>query len=463
MKNRPRIGLLPLYLELYDESMPDKLQGFSDFTDQLVHGFEDRNVEVVRADVSRLKPEFARAVSLFEDKDVDCVVTLHLAYSPSLESLDALADTKLPILILDTTMDTSFGPNVQPDRIMYNHGIHGVMDMASMLRRRGKPFRIVAGHIEESDVIERAAATVRAAYAARCLRETRALRVGRTFDGMGDFSVDETVLSRALGPVVDEIVVGDLLPRMGKVTKKEIEQEMALDHERFECEVPDEVHRRTTRVCLALRALLDEGDYGAFSMNFLEFKGPKDGVDTVPFLEASKSMARGIGYAGEGDVLTASLVGALAQGIGTTTFTEIFCPDWHGNSIFLSHMGEINPDAAGGTPRLVEKPFPFTPAENPAILACAPRPGRALFVDIAPGQNDTFALIVSPVDVLEDTDSPELRDIVRGWIRPSRPVGEFLEEYSRWGGTHHSALVLDASTETLQAFAAFLGIECCLI
>ncbi|MCL4377237.1 MAG: hypothetical protein M1409_02460 [Actinobacteria bacterium] len=37
------------------------------------------------------------------------------------------------------------------------------------------------------------------------------------------------------------------------------------------------------------------------------------GFPTIPFLEASKSMARGIGYAGEGDVLTAALTGSLIR------------------------------------------------------------------------------------------------------------------------------------------------------
>ena len=62
----------------------------------------------------------------------------------------------------------------------------------------------------------------------------------------------------------------------------------------------------------------------------------------MPFLEISRLMERGIGYAGEGDVLTAALVGALMKVYAETTFTEMFCPDWKGNSIMLSHMGEIN-------------------------------------------------------------------------------------------------------------------------
>ena len=55
-------------------------------------------------------------------------------------------------------------------------------------------------------------------------------------------------------------------------------------------------------------------------------------MDTMPFLEISKAMSRGIGYAGEGDLLTAALVGALLAAWPRTTFTEIFCADWKGGS-----------------------------------------------------------------------------------------------------------------------------------
>lgn len=463
MRQNPRIGLLPLYLKLYNDCMPDMRPGFDPFLQQVAAGLEQRDVEVVRADVCCLKGEFKTAVAGFEKRDVDLIVTVHLAYSPSLECTDELIKTTLPILILDTTMDAAFGRDVKADRIFYNHGIHGVMDMASMLRRRGKRFRIVAGHITDSNVMERAAAVARAAYAARCLRRTKALRIGETFKGMGDFSVAETVMRDTLGIVVKQIDAADLALQVEKVAAEEIEREIALDREQFVCELPEEVHKRSVRVSLGLRRKLEAKAYSAFSMNFLAFDKGDGPVNTVPFLEASKAMARGIGYAGEGDVLTAALVGALSRGFGKTTFTEIFCPDWKGNSLFLSHMGEINPEVAAERPRLVEKPFPFTAAQNPAVITCAPKPGPAVFVNLAPGPDNTFSLIVAPVEVLGDATGKELRNSVRGWIRPGCGVAAFLEVYSRHGGTHHSALVLGNQAEAIAGFAQFSGIECCMI
>lgn len=463
MNRKPRAGLLPLYLKLYDDCLPDTRKGFEEFIPKIEQALASNGVDVVSAGICCIAAEFDHAVQNLEREDVDIIVTLHLAYSASLESIGALTRTKLPIVILDTTMDFDFGLEVAPDRIMYNHGIHGVMDMASMLERRGKPFEIVAGHITESNVAQRAADVVKAAYAARRLSQTTALRIGESFKGMGDFAVDEVVLRDVLGIEVTQVVPADLAQWVEKVSQDEVNQELAADRERFDCRAPDDVHRRSARLGLGLRRMLEDGGYDAFSMNFLAFDKPDGLVNTVPFLEISKAMSRGIGYGGEGDVLTASLVGALARAFGDTTFTEIFCPDWKGGSIFLSHMGEINPDVAAEKPRVVEKSFAFTPARNPAAITCAPRPGPAVFVNLTPGPDDTFSLIVAPVEVMEDSTNEEMKDIVRGWIRPDRTVEEFLELYSLCGGTHHSALVLGDKAEAIVAFAGFAELECTII
>jgi L-arabinose isomerase len=463
MKRNPRVGLLPLYLKLYDEVCPERRAEFVPFLDEIVSRLEAEQVDVVRADVCRVAPEFEEAVALFEQQHVDLIVTLHLAYSPSLEAIYPLCSTEIPILMLDTTMDEAFGPNVDASRIMYNHGIHGVQDLACMLRRRGQSYRVVAGHYRRSKVIARAAQIARGALAARSLLGTKALRIGPSFMGMGDFLVEEGVLHERLDMSVTEIRPDALADIVASVSEDEIRAELEADRERFQVEVSPETHERSVRVGLGVRRLLDNEGYNAFSANFLAFDSADGPVDTVPFLEACKAMARGVGYAGEGDVLTAGLVGALASSFGRTTFTEIFCPDWQGATLFLSHMGEISPSVMTGKPVLREKDFPYTPAQNPVVIAGAPSPGPAVFVNVAPGPADRFGLIVAPVEVLPEQPNASLETSVRGWMRPRRAIPEFLELYSRHGGTHHSALVFGDCLEGLLAFADFADLDCVVI
>ena len=78
----------------------------------------------------------------------------------------------------------------------------------------------------------------------------------------------------------------------------------------------------------------------------------------MPFLEIEKQMVRGIGYAGEGDVLTAALSAALASGFEETSFTEMFCPDWKAipYSCFIWRDEYF---LTSSKPELIEKDFPI--------------------------------------------------------------------------------------------------------
>jgi len=461
MKRGPAVGLLPLYLELYDELLPNLRDGFAEFMAGVGAKFEGEGVRVFAVPICRVAADFEAAVREFEREGVDAIVTLHLAYSPSLESVDALCSTKLPIIILDTTMDAAFGIDVAPERLMYNHGIHGVMDLASMLRRRGRAYEIVAGHWRDSDVIVRAAEMARTPTIADTFSKSRLLRVGDAFCGMGDFSVAPGLLEERFGMAVEQVGLEKLDAAVEAIADEAVDAELAADRERFDCELDDSVHRRSIRVGLGLRRLLEGGGYHGFSVNFQEFDRADRAADTMPFLEISKAMARGIGYAGEGDVLTAALVGALARAFNEVTFTEVFCPDWSGDSLFLSHMGEISPSVAEERLRVVAKPAFDGKSQAAAVLTCAVRPGPAVFVNLAPGPGDTFSLVVAPVDVLPEDDHlhPKMRDTVRAWIRPRRPIADFLEAYSRAGGTHHSALILGDRSEAVVALARVLGVE----
>ncbi len=172
------------------------------------------------------------------------------------------------------------------------------------------------------------------------------------------------------------------------------------------------------------------------------------------------SISRGIGYAGENDVLTATLVGALCAAYGQTTFTEMFCPDWKGGSIFLSHMGEINVGLAAQKPLLVTSPYPWAKISPPVIAAFTLKAGPAVFANIVPGPHGAFGLILAPVEVLPEPAESRYTEKIRAWIKPRCSLETLLQEYSRHGGTHHAALVMSDRTPDLEKFAFLAGLEC---
>jgi L-arabinose isomerase len=449
-----KIGLLPLYLELYDEVMPEIRKEFDPLIDTICNLFKSKEIDTVLSDVCRISNEFENAVAQFENADVDCIVTLHLAYSPSLECINALSKTKLPIIVLDTTRDDSFN---SISLLMYNHGIHGVQDMCNMLLRRGKEFIIEAGHIELSDVIDRIVSHIKGARIAHLLRNSRVGRIGEVFTGMGDFIVERSVLESKLG--ITEIVTSpdQVAKYLPDENDPEILTELAKDKQRFDVsDLKTETHKLSIQTGLALRRWIENENISAFTINFRAII-KESGMPEMPFLEICKLLSEGIGYAGEGDVLTAAFVGAMAQVLGEVSFTEMFCPDWENNIIFMSHMGEMNIDLIDDKARLVEKEWSYTNAQPPVYPSACFKSGRAVFVNLAPGVNNTFSLIISPIEMVKEGQSLSMGDGIRGWMKPEISISEFLKKYSEVGGTHHAAIVYGRPINELKSFGKIMG------
>ena len=451
-----KIGLLPLYIKLYDDFSYSYHAGMQAYYDEIAAALEERGLDVCRAPICRLQPEFREAVDSFEKEDVDALVTLNLAYSPSLESAGVLASTNLPIVVLDTTRDEVFDAESSPDLLMYNHGIHGVQDLCNLLLRNGKPFALASGFWKYGKVLDDTVRYVRAAAAAKAFRRQRVGIVGEPFRGMGDFTVTPEEFAR-LGVTIRRMDVSSYPERMRAVPQEELDLEAGRDADTARVLCSRALQDQVNRSCLALRRWIEEEKLTAFTVSFLATSA--DTVSKMPFPEACREMREGIGYAGEGDLLTAALVGALLSCYPKTTFAEMFCPDWKHNTIFLSHMGEFNLRIAKEGVRMCEMPFRYTSAGTTAAYYGTFGPGAATLCTLAPLGGGRFRLILAPVDMLDVPADNSQRDSVNGWFRPGLPVDAFLKAYSLAGGTHHSALCYGVSPEELRVFADALGFE----
>jgi L-arabinose isomerase len=275
---------------------------------------------------------------------------------------------------------------------------------------------------------------------------------------MGDFAVPVAELRHKLGVEVRTMEPRGFARLLASVTEQELQAERDIDAARFDFgKVTPEAYMRSARTGIAVRKWIDREELGAFTVNFLDVNR-SSGIPTVPFLQASKLMAQGIGYAGEGDVLTASLVAALAAAFPQTSFTEMFCPDWQGGTVYLSHMGEVNHLLVAGKPRLYEMEYRWSDAENPVYVAGRFRPGRIVLVNLAPMPSG-FRLVVAPAAMLEAGGRDRMERSVRGWFRPEIGLADFLARYSRVGGTHHLAVCYDADLESLRALGGMMGWE----
>ena len=172
-----------------------------------------------------------------------------------------------------------------------------------------------------------------------------------------------------------------------------------------------------------------------------------------------KAMENGIGYAGEGDVMTAAFTGALLQGYEETSFVEIFCPDWKNNTLFLSHMGEVNYNIADCKPVIKRKGATYVDdAEYPYAGYTRMKGGKGVYINISRARDD-YRLFAAPADMLS-FDHDNYQNDMRGWMKPEGyTTAEFLEEHSKWGATHHSIFVYGATVDEIDFFGQILDVE----
>ena len=170
-------------------------------------------------------------------------------------------------------------------------------------------------------------------------------------------------------------------------------------------------------------------------------------------------MERGIGYAGEGDVLTSAFTGALMSVSDEASFIEMFCPDWDKDLIFISHMGEMNTNLSCDKPVYYKAQMNYSDIDTTKICGTY-KAGVATLINLLPIADDKFRVIVSLVDMTAP-DCEKLRsgNKICGWFKPAKKINTFLEDFSKLGGTHHLSIMYGDMRKTAETFARVMGYE----
>jgi L-arabinose isomerase len=184
-------------------------------------------------------------------------------------------------------------------------------------------------------------------------------------------------------------------------------------------------------------------------------------LGTLPFLASSKLLSEGFGYAAEGDVLTAIVVGAMQKLVGGANFTEMFTMDPKGDAILMSHMGESNPSMARDDMpiELIAADFELaSTAFRPLLLRFGLAPGEVTLVNLTVTGGGRFKMISTRGSVL---DFPPIQGINTPHFKfkPELPLAEFLTKMGVEGSSHHFALAYGDWTPIVSKIADILDIE----
>lgn len=461
---KPRVGLLALTLELYEQLAP----GLRQQREQWLHG------SVLPALASVAEVRFSRSVYRREDVEtvaaeyeaegVDALLVVFLSYAPSQVILPALRRTRLPIVIWNTQELTSVDGGFDSNGMFHNHGIHGTQDMANVLVRAGVPFHYITSHISDARGLEELADFFAAASAVNWLRSCRLGLLGYPFPGMGDLGFDSAHLTATLGCRWTSIAMETYHLRAAAAPEHVAE---ALKAEYRGCyavaeDVTDADLDITARAEISLRSIVADQHLDAFSFQFMAF-GEDERTMTLPFVAASRLMADGVGFAGEGDLIGATGTWLLNRLCSPASFSEIFTIDFQGNGLFLSHMGEANAAMARKDRKvpLVARPEPITRTRGRqlALVTCF-EPGPATLCALTLGPQNRWRLIASRMEI-QDFGPLSGLPVPHCKVVNSADVRDWLTGYARAGGPHHHAICFGDAVPRLKMAAKLLDADFC--
>jgi L-arabinose isomerase len=460
MTGRPRIGLLGIMQELYDDMVPGISERQAAYAAEVAARLDGvADVHFIRPARNRDDIE-AITRELVADR-VDGIAIVMLTYGPAMRTVRALLDARVPLLLANIQPERTITADWTMDDLTYNQGIHGAQDQANALVRAGVPFSVVTGDWRSDAFAARFEDWARAARAVSAMREARVALLGNPMNGMGDILPDLNALLRKLGVTIVAEDLGGLIGRIDAVSDDAVEAQLALDRERFDvaADLPHERHLYAARIELAIRALLEEGDYAGFTFHFDSLGG--DGrFQQLPLLAASNLMADGYGFAAEGDTNTASLMCAAQTMIGDAHFSEMYAMDWELDSVLISHMGEGNwKIARRDRPiKLIDRPLGIGRLDNPPTPVFSAEPGAATTAALVPLEGELYRLVVGRGEVL---DTPELPKVEMHYFhfRPERGMKAFMDDWLTLGGPHHFVMNLGEHADRWRRLAELLDLE----
>jgi L-arabinose isomerase len=457
---KPRIGILGIMQDLYDEMIPNIAQRQEGYAREIAVHLADV-AEFIPSKPIKYREDAERAMREFENADLDGVMVVMLTYGPAMRVARLLNESRLPILMANIQPDPDVTPAWNMDDMTYNQGVHGAQDTANAMVRAGRTFWVLTDDWKSEEFRADVSRWARAAAAVTAWKSLKVAIFGYAMNDMGDIRVDESALVRSLGPEILAVAPGDLYRVMLAVTAEEIAEVIAFEDERFEIDplLSDEERADHARMQVGIQRILDAGGYGAYTAHF-DAIGEDGRFSRLPLAAASTLMARGYGYAAEGDVLTACLVSAGHVLIGDAHFTEMYAMDFPSDSVLMSHMGEGNWKIArqDRPVKLIKRPLGIGKLEDPPTFLFQYQPGPATLATLVSLGGERFRLVVAEGENLDSQELPAL-EMPYGQFRPASGVRACLNAWLTAGGPHHEVMNLGHHAADWEVFCRLAGIE----
>ncbi len=419
-------------------------------------------------------PEAIRQVCLEANAARDCVgvIAWMHTFSPAKMWISGLQALQQPLVHLHTQFNREIAwSSIDMDFMNLNQSAHGDREFGFIVTRLRKNRKVVVGHWQDPDVLERLDVWARAACAWYDAQELKVARFGDNMRQVAVTEADKVEAEVRLGFAVNGYGVEDLACLVNATPDAEVDRLVAEYDDRYAMAPAlrqggprRESLRDAARIELGLRRFLDDGGFKAFTDTFENLHGLKQ----LPGIAAQRLMADGYGFGAEGDWKTAALVRlmkVMSAGLtGGTSFMEDytyhFDPD--GAKVLGAHMLEVCPSIAGATPSCEIHPLSIGGKEDPVRLVFTAPPGPGIVAGLL-DMGTRFRLVANVIDVVPPDEALPRLPVARALWRPRPDLKTSAEAWILAGAPHHTSFSQALTAEHLEDFAEIAGIELLVI
>ena len=389
-------------------------------------------------------------------------------FSPAKMWIRGLSVLNKPLLHFHTQYNVDIPwSEIDMDFMNLNQSAHGDREFGFMLTRMRLNRKVIAGHWQDNEVVKKIGTWSRAAAGWNDWQGARFARFGDNMRNVAVTEGDKVEAELKFGYSVNTFGIGDLSNVIKDVSEKEIDvlcEEYADSYTLSEnLLMGGSAHqslRKAAKIETGLLNFLIDGNYKGFTDTFEDLHG----MSQLPGIAAQRLMAKGYGFAAEGDWKTAALVRAMkvmATGLpGGNSFMEDYTYHFDPNDemVLGAHMLEICESIADGKPTCEIHPLAIGGKEDPVRLVFNTAPGSAINVSVV-DMGNRFRFIVNDVEAVAPKHALPKLPVARVLWKPLPDMKTGCTAWLLAGGAHHTCFSQNLSVDYIEDFTEMAGVE----
>lgn len=393
-------------------------------------------------------------------------------FSPAKMWIGGLKILQKPMLHLHTQFNRDIPwATIDMNFMNLNQSAHGDREFGFMMSRMRINRKVVAGHWQDVQVLDQINGWARTAAGWFDWQGARFVRFGDNMRNVAVTEGDKVEAEIKFGYSVNTYGIGDLVKVINETSDAAIDKLVAEYADTYTLGASlakggkqHQSLREAAKIEIGLQAFLEDGNFKGFTDTFEDLHG----MAQLPGIASQRLMARGYGFAGEGDWKTSALVRAMkvmGSGLkGGNSFMEDYTYHFDPNNelVLGSHMLEICESIAKGKPSCEVHPLGIGGKADPVRLVFNSAAGPAINASIV-DMGNRFRLLVNEVVAVDPIQGLPKLPVARVLWKPYPDMKTGCAAWILAGGAHHTCYSQNLTAENLQDFAEMADIEYVLI